>query len=93
MDLDKTVQRTIKKTSIHSIVIKKETQELKYEIFARLNQGSTSLKPQELRNCIYRGSFNNMLEDISRSNKTLAFLIGAENKRKSYQEMVLDTLH
>lgn len=30
-----------------------------------------------------------MLEDISRSNKTLAFLIGAENKRKSYQEMVL----
>ena len=89
MDLDKTVQRTIKNTSIHSIVIKKESQELKYEIFARLNQGSTSLKPQELRNCIYRGSFNNMLEDISRSNKTLAFLIGAENKRKSYQEMVL----
>lgn len=89
MDLDKTVQRTIKNTSIHSIVIKKESQELKYEIFARLNQGSTSLKPQELRNCIYRGSFNNMLEDISRSNKTLAFLIGAENKRKSYQKMVL----
>lgn len=89
MDLDKTVQRTIKNTSIHSIVIKKESQELKYEIFARLNQGSTSLKPQELRNCIYRGSFNNMLEEISRSNKTLAFLIGAENKRKSYQEMVL----
>lgn len=49
-DLDKAVQRTIKNTSIHSIVIKKESQELKYEIFARLNQGSTSLKPQELRN-------------------------------------------
>ena len=88
-DLDKAVQRTIKNTSIHSIVIKKESQELKYEIFARLNQGSTSLKPQELRNCIYRGSFNNMLEDISESNKTLAFLIGAENKRKNYQETIL----
>ncbi len=80
-DLDKAVQRTIKNTSIHSIVIKKESQELKYEIFARLNQGSTSLKPQELRNCIYRGSFNSLLEDISESNKTLAFLIGTENKR------------
>lgn len=88
-DLDKAVQRTIKNTSIHSIVIKKESQELKYEIFARLNQGSTSLKPQELRNCIYRGSFNNMLEDISESNKTLAFLIGNEHKRKNYQETIL----
>ena len=88
-DLDKAVQRTIKNTSIHSIVIKKESQELKYEIFARLNQGSTSLKPQELRNCIYRGSFNSLLEDISESNKTLAFLIGTENKRKNYQETIL----
>ena len=88
-DLDKTIQRAIKNTSIHSIVIKKESQELKYEIFARLNQGATSLKPQELRNCIYRGSFNNMLEEISKRNKTLAFLIGTENNRKSYQEIIL----
>ena len=88
-DLDKSVQRTIKNTSIHSIVIKKESQELKYEIFARLNQGATSLKPQELRNCIYRGSFNKMLEDIAESNKTLGFLIGTDNKRKNYQETIL----
>ena len=88
-DLDKTIQRAIKNTSIHSIVIKKESQKLKYEIFARLNQGATSLKPQELRNCIYRGSFNNMLEEISKSNKTLAFLMGTENNRKSYQEIIL----
>lgn len=88
-DLDKSVQRTIKNTSIHSIVIKKESQELKYEIFARLNQGSTSLKPQELRNCIYRGSFNNMLEEIASNNKTFGGLVGAENKRKNYQENIL----
>lgn len=88
-DLDKSIQRTIKNTSIHSIVIKKESQELKYEIFSRLNQGSTSLKPQELRNCIYRGSFNNMLEEIASNNKTLEFLVGTENKRKNYQENIL----
>ncbi len=88
-DLDKSVQRTIKNTSIHSIVIKRESQELKYEIFSRLNQGSTSLKPQELRNCIYRGSFNNMLEEIASNNKTLKFLVGTENKRKNYQENIL----
>lgn len=88
-DLDKSIQRTIKNTSIHSIVIKKESQELKYEIFSRLNKGSTSLKPQELRNCIYRGSFNNMLEEIASNNKTLEYLVGAKNKRKNYQESIL----
>lgn len=30
-----------------------------------------------------------MLEDISENNKTFAFLIGAENKRKNYQETIL----
>lgn len=38
---------------------------MKYEIFSRLNQGAISLKPQELRNCIYRGSYNQMLEELA----------------------------
>ena len=42
-----------------------KSQELKYEIFSRLNQGAISLKPQELRNCIYRGSYNQMLEELA----------------------------
>ena len=88
-ELDKKIQAVIKSTTIHTIVILKESQELKYEIFARLNQGSISLKPQELRNCIYRGSFNNMLEEIAFKNKNLAILEGKENKRKSYQEDIL----
>lgn len=89
IDLDKNVQRLIKSTTINCIVIQKESQELKYEIFSRLNQGSTSLKPQELRNCIYRGSFNNMLEYIAANNKNLAYLVGDDNKRKNYQEYIL----
>ena len=88
-DLDKVYQRKIKNTSINSVTLKKESQELKYEIFARLNQGSTSLKPQELRNCVYRGSFNDMLEDIAKNNKNLAVLFVSENKRKMYQENIL----
>lgn len=87
-DLDKTMQRTIKNTTLNSIVILKESQELKYEIFARLNQGSTKLKPQELRNCIYRGSFNDMLEDVA-TYPLLKTLYREENKRKNYQEYIL----
>lgn len=87
-DLDKTMQRTIKTTTLNSIVILKESQELKYEIFARLNQGSTKLKPQELRNCIYRGPFNDMLEDLA-TNPLLKILYREDNKRKNYQEYIL----
>lgn len=88
-DLDKINQRKLKNSTISSVTLKKESQELKYEIFARLNQGSTSLKPQELRNCVYRGSFNNMLEDIAENNKNLPILFVTENKRKMYQENIL----
>ena len=87
-DLEKPVQRKLNNSSLRSICILKESQELKYEIFARLNQGSVSLKPQELRNCIYRGSFNSLLEELSR-NKHLPVLFHDENRRKSYQDRIL----
>lgn len=88
-ELDKAIQKKLKNSTIHAITLLKESEELKYEIFARLNLGSEKLKDQELRNCIYRGSFNTMLEDIASSNKYLPELFASENKRKSYQERIL----
>lgn len=38
--------------------------EIKYDIFLRLNRGAVSLNEQELRNCLYRGKFNDMLKEI-----------------------------
>ena len=38
---------------------------VKFEIFERLNSGSVSLNPQELRNCIYRGRFNDLLRELT----------------------------
>ena len=87
-DMDKALQKKLKSSSLKAICILKNSQELKYEIFARLNQGAISLKPQELRNCIYRGSYNKMLEDLS-NNKYLPVLFHDENKRKQYQERIL----
>ena len=88
-ELDKSLQRTLKSCTLNSIILTKESQELKYEIFARLNQGSIRLKPQELRNCIYRGTLNNMIEDIAKTNKYLNELFLEKNKRKNYQEYIL----
>lgn len=38
--------------------------ELRYEIFERLNRGSMALNEQELRNCVYRGPFNDLLAEL-----------------------------
>ena len=89
-DLDAITQRKIKFTSIHAITLLKESQNLKYEIFAILNLGSTKLSPQELRNCIYRGTFNAMLEDIAKNNKLVEkMFIGKDIKKKDHQELIL----
>lgn len=89
LELDKNYQRNIKSSTLSSIILLKESQELKYEIFARLNQGAVKLKPQELRNCIYRGSFNNLIEDIANHNRLLPELFLEKNNRKNYQEYIL----
>ena len=88
-DLEKPIQKKLKSTTLHAICLLKESQELKYEIFKRLNQGAVALKPQELRNCIFRGSFNNMLESIAANNAQLTQMFFGENQRKAYQERIL----
>lgn len=36
-----------------------------YHVFQRLNTGGTSLTPQEVRNCLYHGPFNNLLVELN----------------------------
>ena len=88
-DLPREIQRQLKSSTLNCIVILKDSNELKYEIFARLNIGSVKLKPQELRNCIYRGPLNTMIEEVAESNKLLPGLFLMENVRKEYQERIL----
>ena len=44
---------------------------MKYALFARLNQGSLSLNNQELRNCLYRGSYNVLISQLSDTSRYL----------------------
>lgn len=63
---------------------------LKFDMFERLNQGSVKLNKQELRNCIYRGTYNLMLSDIAGSTEFLK-ACGWSNsqKRMKGEEMAL----
>ncbi|MDN7351862.1 DUF262 domain-containing protein [Acetobacter senegalensis] len=39
--------------------------QVKYDIFERLNTGSVKLEPQELRNAVVRGAFNDLIKKLS----------------------------
>lgn len=49
-----------------------------YEIFNRLNTGGTNLKPQEIRACMYRSEFYDMLTALNNSSEWRRFYLGKE---------------
>ncbi|MEA1958501.1 MAG: DUF262 domain-containing protein, partial [Chloroflexota bacterium] len=46
-----------------------------YHIFERLNTGGTILTPQEVRNCVYHGQFNDLMMELNK-NKTWRYIFG-----------------
>ena len=46
-------------------ILKESHPEIKFDVFERLNKGSVKLNNQELRNCVYRGSFNALLRKLA----------------------------
>lgn len=83
------IQDVIRYFKIRTITFKKESdQDLKFEIFERLNTGSVSLNDQELRNCIYRGSFNFLLKDLS-TDPDFTFLLGLKKPDRRMKDIEL----
>lgn len=68
-DLSITDQRHINNFCFKVNIIKSDDINMKYDMFKRLNTGSTALRPQEIRNCIYRGNFNDMLKSMAKDEK------------------------
>lgn len=77
-------QRKIRNSPIHAIVF--EQKEPKddtgmYQIFERINTSGRSLKPQEIRNCVYHGAFNKLLIELNED----------KNWRKIYNDSLQDS--
>jgi len=90
-ELENELQKKIRSTTIHSIIIKKESNpDIKFEIFERLNTGSTRLNEDEIRNTVYRGSYIELLAELS-ENQIFHDLIQKDNfkKRMLYRGMIL----
>lgn len=74
---------------IRTITIKKESSgDLKFEIFERLNTASVGLNDQELRNCVYRGRYNDLLINLGREKDYLE-LLGLDEPHARMQDIEL----
>lgn len=88
-ELNDEQQEKILSYSIRVITFQKESaQDLKFEIFERLNTGSAQLNDQELRNCIYRGEFNELIKKLARY-KEFTELMGFDEPKTRMEDCEL----
>ena len=67
-ELSEEEKRAVRTYSIHAIVFeqkKPSDNSGMYQIFERINTGGRVLKPQEIRNSVYHGSFNNLIKSLN----------------------------
>ena len=88
-ELDQEMQERIEECTIRTITFKMGSDpKLKFNVFERLNTGAVSLNDQELRNCIYRGTYNDLLKELA-SDSDFKEIIGIEGKEKRMQDVEL----
>lgn len=63
--------------------------DLKFSVFQRINTGSVVLNQQEIRNCIYGGSLNNLLRTINSESLWRSFLSKNPDSRMRDEEAIL----
>src|SRR6185437_17118043 len=77
-DLEDSAQRKLKGSVLRAINIRqlnpKDEHTSIYHIFERLNTGGTPLKPQEIRNCVFRGGFQKVLKELNNDENWRAIL-------------------
>lgn len=92
IDLDEGSQRKLKNAVLRAINIRqlnpKEEHTSIYHIFERLNTGGTPLKPQEIRNCVFRGEFATLLKELN-ANGNWRKILGKKTFDKHQKDLEL----
>lgn len=93
IDLANTRQAKIKDTALRLIVLSEETtDEVKKDMFERINKGSDLLKPMENRKGSYSGKFTSFIYQIAKENENVRQMIplgGWSEKRQEREELIL----
>lgn len=91
-ELDKKDQGKLKKQYLRcSVILNDSDPQIKFDVFERLNTGSEKLQPQEIRNCTYRGNFNELIKKLAKNNnfKSMLKLNATNSKNMTDVEYVL----
>ncbi|HEX6497765.1 MAG TPA: DUF262 domain-containing protein [Micromonosporaceae bacterium] len=89
-DLAPRDQRRLENRTIRCIVVTEESHpDIKFDVFERLNTGAASLTAQELRNCLYRGTFNDHLKQMAEMPSFLRLMGTSSNRRMEHEELIL----
>ena len=92
-DLPLKLKTTVKRSVCRIEIVRWDSKEdVRYELFNRLNTGASPLSEQEIRNCIFRGykvNFNQALRDIAKDQNFIQ-IIGASAKKQ--EQMFLEEL-
>lgn len=91
-ELSQEEQRKIRNASIHAIIFEQkhpQNDSGMYQIFERINTSGRPLRPQEIRNCVYHGSFNQLLIELNRFPAWREVLGTAEDSRMLDIELIL----
>ena len=87
--LDEEMKNRIEECPIRTITfLMNSDPKLKFNVFERLNTGAVSLNDQELRNCIYRGPYNDLLKELA-SDPDFRLILGIEGKERRMQDVEL----
>lgn len=91
-DLPKSIQIMFSTRPIRVTVLNDRSDfKVRYDLFERLNTGGVSLQPQEIRNCLYLGEFNNFIKECSKNENFLSIIKIPENSKRTtnLEELVL----
>lgn len=90
-ELPRTYQRRINETQITIYLIEKGTPEdVKFNIFRRINTGGLPLSPQEIRHALNQGKVTSFLKTLANSNEFKAATASAiVDKRMAAREIIL----
>lgn len=90
-ELPKSIQLYFKTRFLKVVVLNdKSDLSVRFDLFERLNTGGVTLTEQEIRNCVYRGPFNESLKELAGSlDMRKVIVLGDKAPDSAYEDVVL----
>lgn len=90
-DLPKSLQLHFSTRPLRVTVLNdKSDLSVRFDLFERLNTGGVALTDQEIRNCVFRGKFNDTIKSLSKHHSFLECVkLGDKPEGGAYEELVL----